>query len=92
MTPNHWSQDFQVPELKFFDLKKTKSETEFKGKITIFDGFHTGKIISLNIVGQQQMCADSEKSIIIFKFSPKDYNHAIWNDLMQIIPIENSCD
>ncbi|WP_456438278.1 serine hydrolase [Psychroserpens sp.] len=84
MTPNHWSEEFPKPKLKLFALTKNETGTNFKGKITIFDGFHTGKVITLNILGEQQLCEKTGNSIIIFKFSPKAYSEPIWKQLNKI--------
>ena len=92
MTPNHWSQDFQKPVLTLYDLKRTELASEFKGKLVVFDGFHTGKLITLNIVGQQLMCEDSEKTILVYKFSPQDYSHPIWSSLQEVSLLNTKCN
>ncbi len=91
MTPNHWSQEFPKPKLELFELIKSKTSTEFKGQLTIFDGFHTGQMVTLNILGRQQLCEVTGKSIIVFKFSPKAYNDSIWKELNKIKLKDNVC-
>ncbi|WP_052172418.1 serine hydrolase [Psychroserpens jangbogonensis] len=91
MTPNHWSKEFPKPSLELFDTIKTETSTEFKGRMTIFDGFHTGEIITLNILGRQQLCKSTGKSIIVFKFSPKAYTEPIWKHLNNINLKDDSC-
>lgn len=79
MKPNHWSKEFPAPKIV---LKK--EHDDFLGTMTFFDGFHTGKAIKINIVGEQQFNEKSKKSIIIFRCSPKEYKNVIWNTLKEI--------
>lgn len=92
MIPNHWAQDFPKPTLEFFTYTKTEQGTKFKGKMTIFDGFHTGKTITLNILGAQKLCETTGKSVITFRFSPKEFSHQVWKELNGIIFLESACD
>lgn len=79
MKPNHWASKFPEPKVR---LKREKNG--FSGKMTFFDGFHTGKIITVNIKGSQQFFENSRKSIISFRLSPKEYQHKIWGILQKV--------
>lgn len=88
MHPNHWAQEFPDPTLVLIDLETTENGMNFKGKLTFFDGFHTGKVISINILGCQKLCEASGKTVILFRMSPKDYKATIWDEL-NLITINN---
>lgn len=79
MKPNHWATKFPEPEVH---LKRGKNG--FSGKMTFFDGFHTGKTTTVNIQGSQQLFKNLKKSIISFRLPPKDYQHKIWKELKKI--------
>ncbi|MCH2034232.1 MAG: hypothetical protein MK202_12050 [Tenacibaculum sp.] len=79
MKPNHWSKEFPEPVLNL-ELKKEG----FFGKMTFFDGFHTGKMVTVNIIGNQIVKKKDNVAIIYFKLSPKEINHVIWKKLNTI--------
>jgi len=80
MKPNHWATEFPEPKVHF-----TKKDSQhFEGHMTFFDGFYTGKVITVNIQGSQQFRYDDKKSIITFCISPQEKNHPIWNQLKKI--------
>ncbi|WP_408041429.1 hypothetical protein [Tenacibaculum amylolyticum] len=79
MKPNHWATDFPEPQVMFH-----KKNDGFTGAMTFFDGFHTGKVITVNIKGEQYFDKSLKKSILIFRLSPKDYKNPIWNQLNDI--------
>ncbi|WP_299099911.1 hypothetical protein [uncultured Winogradskyella sp.] len=85
MHPNHWAQEFPDPKLVLNDLDISKSGHQFKGQMTFFDGFHTGKIITVNILGNQVFSEETNTSAILFKLSPKEFDEPIWDELNSII-------
>ena len=91
MKPNHWAQEFPDPVLQLNDLEVHKNETAFKGTMTFFDGFHTGKVITVNILGSQTLCKTSGKSFVVFRLSPKAYNEPIWDELNAISLKDDGC-
>jgi hypothetical protein len=91
MKPNHWAQEFPEPILELNDLDATNSGLKFKGTMTFFDGFHTGKAITVNILGNQILCDTTGQSVILFKLSPQDDSETIWNDLNAITINQRHC-
>ncbi|WP_299715507.1 hypothetical protein [uncultured Tenacibaculum sp.] len=79
MKPNHWAKDFPDPQVSLKNSKKG-----FIGSMTFFDGFHTGKIINVNIKGNQFFDPYLKQSIITFRISPKEYGNPIWDYLNEI--------
>ncbi|OSY88543.1 hypothetical protein WH52_07290 [Tenacibaculum holothuriorum] len=79
MKPNHWAQKFPQPIIHL-----RKNTFGFYGTMTFFDGFHTGKVITVNILGEQKFDKRFHKSIITFRLSPKSFHHRIWKNLTSI--------
>lgn len=88
MKPNHWATDFPNPEVRFVK----HSDTNFSGKMKVFDGFHTGKVISINILGEQIFCKKLQKTIIVFRLSYKNTEHEVWKTLKEIKLKETFCN
>ena len=55
-----------------------------KGSVKIFDRFATKKMITLNVLIESNYLEKEEKTIILFKFSPKDFKHKTWQTLNEI--------
>lgn len=91
MHPNHWAKDFPAPTLILNGLEHTESGMKFKGQLTFFDGFHTGKVMTVNILGNQSLCETTGRSVILFRISPKDYDEPIWDTLHAIIINDAQC-
>lgn len=75
-------------------IKKIKSANniiDFKGSVTIYDRFTTNKSLTLNILIEKSFCKETEKSILLFKFSPKDFDHKTWQLLQKIELSSNVC-
>jgi hypothetical protein len=79
MIPNHWAKKFPKPVVNF-----KKSENGFVGKMTFFDGFHTGKVITVNIKGKQLFSQKNNESVIVFRLSTKEFSNKVWNSLNDI--------
>ncbi|WP_422105072.1 hypothetical protein [Winogradskyella sp.] len=92
MKPNHWATTFPQPTVVFLPNPEKDSANGIIGKMRLFDGFHTGKSITLNIKVEQYFCETIDKAIIIFRLSPKDFEHSIWNELNAIIRTPRSCE
>ena len=87
MEPNHWAKEFPKPKVTF----KRSSKRKLSGNMTFFDGFHTGKILTVNIEVEQYLCKKSNNVFIIFRISPKAKNHSIWKNLHQLKLRTNFC-
>jgi len=75
---------------KVTKTKKVKSTTFFEGQLKIFDRFATNKMITLNVLIESNYCKKAEKTILLFKFSPKEFNHNIWNTTLKKIKLFNN--
>jgi hypothetical protein len=63
-------------------MEKVGDVTRFSGTIKIHDAFATKKIMTLNVLIENHYC--EQKSIILFKFSPKEFGNDIWEVLKKI--------
>ena len=73
-------------------IKKQKSVTYYKGSVKIFDRFATKKMITLNVLIESYHCKKNEKTILLFKFSPKDFTHKTWATLNDIRLLSDLCN
>ena len=69
---------------QFLNKNKAKDAAYSVGEIQLYDAFHTKDIITLNCIVQQFWCAEKKKSLVVFRFSPKEFEHAIWKELKTI--------
>lgn len=88
MKPNHWATQFAAPNLLLLPNKEAQNKIAFYGKLKVFDGFYTGKIISLNIKGESVYNPQLGVQTIVLRYSPKSYDHSIWQALQNVTIIE----
>jgi hypothetical protein len=74
---------------KSLKLKKKKQLLFFKGYVKIFDRFATNKMTTLNVLIESYYC--KKKTVILFKFSPKELKHKTWEMLEKIKLHKNVC-
>jgi len=84
MKPNHWATEFAEPLVQLMQAAPINGNAYYTGRMKYFDGFHTGKVMSTNIQATQHFCEEKQRTIIIFRISPKPYEHEVWNDLNAI--------
>lgn len=92
MKPNHWASTFPRPNVLLESDSANNNVNSSTGKMKFFDGFHTGKLTTLYIQGEQHFCSKHLKTIIIFRLSPKDFNHIVWGDLKKIKQKPGYCE
>lgn len=71
--------------------KRRKSITYYKGKVTIYDRFATKKMIVLNVKIESNFCKKAQKTVLLFKFSPKEFSHKTWETLNSIKLLNGLC-
>jgi hypothetical protein len=62
------------------------------GKITTFDKFFTKKIMTLNVQVEHHYCDHKNKSIIVFRFSPKLFDDPVWQTLKSVSLANDVCE
>ncbi|MGB1040093.1 MAG: hypothetical protein ACPGVD_04410, partial [Flavobacteriales bacterium] len=75
-------KDFIVPKT-IVEIVKIK-EKFYSGKMMIYDGFTTKDSLVLNVNIEHFLSEKENKSILVFRFSPKNFNHNIWKELYKI--------
>ena len=73
-------------------IKKNKHTTFFEGKVFTFDHFATNKRFVLNVKIESNFCKEAQKTVILFKFSPKKINHEVWKTLDEIELNDDFCE
>lgn len=71
-----------VPPKSIAEVKQDGAQ--FRGTIEIFDAFVTDEAMTLQVVVEKQYCTEKQQSILVFKFSPKAFQHEIWDTLEKI--------
>ncbi len=92
MKPNHWAIEFPEPSIQLETTSEGKTEMTFMGTLCFFDGFHTGKVITVQLQGSQQFCTDTNRSLVLFKITPQEFEHDIWTTLNAIKLLPSSCE
>ncbi|QOD59867.1 hypothetical protein H9I45_10955 [Polaribacter haliotis] len=72
-------------------INKKKSTTFFEGKVDTYDHFATNKRIVLNVKIESNYCKKTQKTVILFKFSPKEFKHKVWETLNDIELVNKFC-
>ncbi|WP_435578122.1 hypothetical protein [Gilvibacter sp.] len=72
--------------------KKGEESLDFVGKIRVFDGFHTGKMMELFVKVKQQYCENHQSVQVLFILSPNSFEKPIWNELDAVTFKESACD
>ncbi|GAB5523159.1 MAG: hypothetical protein Roseis2KO_10310 [Roseivirga sp.] len=76
-----------------FVQKETSSEDLFyTGKIKTYDTRITKKPMTLHVRAEQHYCEQAKETIILFKFSPKGFDHKIWSQLAEVTLRHDICD
>ena len=73
-------------------IKSENSTTFFTGKVNIFDRFATNKRITLHVKIESHYCKKEKKTVLLFKFSPKDFKHKTWEMLEKVKLLSDACD
>ncbi|MEO6134646.1 MAG: hypothetical protein ABIP35_05805 [Ginsengibacter sp.] len=76
-----------------FTKNQTLNDTIlFTGTISTIDAFFTKRQMTLNVTAKICHCTHQKRSIILFKFSPKEFDNKIWFILEEATIRKNSCD
>jgi len=73
-------------------IERKNSITFFTGKVKIFDRFATNKQITLNVKIESHYCIYQKRTVILFKFSPKEFENKTWEMLEKVKLHLDVCD
>ncbi|MDF1698346.1 MAG: hypothetical protein P1U56_21025 [Saprospiraceae bacterium] len=65
---------------------------DFTGQLNIFDGFATQKPLTLYARVYSDYCKEKDQLILLFRFSPLQYDHAIWDKLRTVTVRTTICE
>jgi hypothetical protein len=81
-----------LPIKVFLDRKETsKNESKFNSKLEIFESRYTKKPMTLNVTIEQHYCETNQKAVILFNFSPKEFEHDTWVKLAEVTLRKDLC-
>jgi hypothetical protein len=80
MKPNHWATQFPEPKL----VLQEQSKKKFVGTMKFFDGFHSGKMLNINVYIEQTYCKLKRRLVVIIRFSPQPLENSIWKKLNEV--------
>tara|TARA_R110002072_G_scaffold129809_1_gene268378 strand:+ start:2187 stop:2780 length:594 start_codon:yes stop_codon:yes gene_type:complete len=72
-------------------IRKKNTTTFFEGKVDTYDHFATHKRLILNVKIKSNYCKKTNKTVILFTFSPKEFTHKVWDTLNKIKLKDNVC-
>jgi len=94
MTAVNKQKDFTVPKtiVKFNEIKSESKLPNFKGEMQVHDSFVTEKVINLNVTVETIYCKEQDKYMMLFRISTLDFDNVIWNELNNVVLIDNACE
>ncbi|OUS00118.1 hypothetical protein A9Q86_11805 [Flavobacteriales bacterium 33_180_T64] len=88
-------KDYKVPETTVLFIKNEKNNTNtdnFIGKLHVYDSFNTEAMMLLNARVKVLYCDITKTSAIVFRLSPQDFNHEIWERFKTIKLRDDICE
>lgn len=73
-------------------IKQKNSTIYFEGKVDTFDHFATNKRFILNVKIESHFCIKTQKTVLLFTFSPKIFSHKVWETLDKIELVDGVCE
>ena len=85
--------DASIQKTKALLVEKeaNKRNSRFIGQLEIFESRYTKKQMTLHVTIEQHYCETNQKAIILFKFSPKEFDHNIWLKLAEVTLRKDLC-
>lgn len=74
------------------EMSRTEGIVKYAGKVRTFDRFRSNEMMTLHLKAEQYLCESNERIIIVFRFSPKGFDHAIWDKLNAVPLLDDACD
>lgn len=86
-------KEIEVPSTVALFIKKedVNNNSNFIGKVRVYDAFRTKKIMTLNSIVTQFYCKEKKKSVIVFRFSPKEFGSEVWQQLNGVEVRDDAC-
>ncbi len=76
----------------FLEKNDAKESSQYIGKVRTHDAFFDKKPMTLNVLVEKHYCEQQKKTIVLFRFSPKEFGHDIWLKLGEVKARPNICE
>ena len=73
-------------------IERINATTIFTGKVKIFDRFATNRQVILNVFIESRYCKKEKSTVLLFKFSPKGFEHKTWKMLEKVKLLSDACN
>ncbi|WP_339695955.1 hypothetical protein [uncultured Roseivirga sp.] len=84
-------ESIQNTKVLLMEKETNKSTSRYTGHLDIFESRYTQKPMTLKVTIEQRYCEQIKKAVILFKFSPKDFDHNTWEKLADIGLLKSIC-
>ena len=75
---------WQKTSVEILKKEETNNTTKYAGKVNTNDAFFTKEPMTLNVLIEKIYCEKKKKSIILFRFSPKEFGDDVWQKLEEV--------
>lgn len=76
----------------FVKSDEARRTSHYIGKIRLYEGRYTKKMMVLHVLATQHFCETEKKTVVVFKFSPKEFGNTIWNTLNAVPLLGYVCE
>ena len=86
--------DSKTPKTTALFIKKDSKGTnpQYIGKVHTFDTRFTNTPMTLHVTVENYYCKTKNKAILVFRFSPKEFNNTIWSTLNSVKLVDGACE
>ena len=75
---------WQETSVEILKKAETTNTVSYTGKVKTKDAFFTKEPMTLNVLIEKIYCAEKKKSVILFRFSPKQFGADVWQKLEEV--------
>jgi hypothetical protein len=76
----------------FIKTEGTNANNQYIGKVNTFDTRYTNELMTLYVLADQYYCEEEKKAILLFRYSPKPFENAVWTQLKTVELSEDACE
>ncbi|MEO1260367.1 MAG: serine hydrolase [Bacteroidota bacterium] len=76
---------------EFHKKEAVNGRPYFAGTVQVYDAFKTKKTLALNVIVEQKHCEQKNKSVMLFRFSPKGFDDDVWFKLNEVKLRADAC-
>ncbi|MCK0110169.1 hypothetical protein MWU58_12750 [Flavobacteriaceae bacterium S0825] len=82
--------DVKTPKTNAVFIKK--GNTQYVGKVKTIDTRYTKLPMTLNVLVEYYYCEIQKKTIMVFRYSPKPFDNAVWYKLNEVKLRADACE